>query len=92
MSQIRMHLNNLYQNFYVPVPGNIDTQVKIMEDFRLTSREAEIAKLLIRGFTPMQISEKLFISYLTVKKHLANIHVKLKVSTRQELLVKLLGS
>ena len=93
MSQTRMHLDNLYQNFYVPIPGINDTvKNKIMDDSRLTSREAEIAKLLTQGVTPMHISEKLFISSTTVKKHLANIHTKLNVSTRQELLVKLLAS
>jgi DNA-binding CsgD family transcriptional regulator len=92
MSQIRAHLDNLYQNFYVPVPGGNDTMKnKIMEDSRLTSREAEIAELLTRGVTPVHISEKLYISTTTVKKHIANIHGKLNVSTRQELIVKLLG-
>jgi DNA-binding NarL/FixJ family response regulator len=92
MSQIRAHLDNLYQNFYVPVPGSNDTaKNKIMEDSRLTSREVEIAELLTRGVTPVYISEKLYISTTTVKKHIANIHGKLNVSTRQELIVKLLG-
>ena len=92
MRLIRSHLDNLYQNLYVMPPnsnGNMNN--KIMIDSPLTSRESEIAELLKRGVTPIHISEKLCISNTTVHKHITNIHAKLNVSTRQELIVKLLS-
>jgi len=85
MKYIRPHLDNLYQNFYVMIPG----ENNIKKDIPLTSRESEIAGLLKQGVTPARISEKLCISITTVKKHIANMHSKLNVSNRQELLVKL---
>ena len=58
----------------------------------LTTREAEIAAFLVKGVTPPNISRELCISITTVNKHIANMHAKLNVSTRQELIVKLLNS
>jgi DNA-binding CsgD family transcriptional regulator len=90
MAQIRPYLDNFYQNFYVPVPDNHDNMNgSFLEDLSLTVREIEIAELLKQGVTPANISERLCVSSTTVKKHLANIHAKLNVSTRQELIVKL---
>jgi len=92
VSHVWKHLNNLHQNFYVEIEaGKENVSNKLMEEYPLTAREAEIAELMRRGVTPAHISEKLYISPTTVKKHLANIHTKLGVSTRQELVVKLLN-
>ncbi|MDR1248805.1 MAG: helix-turn-helix transcriptional regulator, partial [Treponema sp.] len=90
MSQIRPYLDNLYQNFYVRIPDNHDRMNGgFLEDLPLSAREIEIAELLKQGIIPANISERLFVSGTTVKKHIANIHAKLNVSTRQELIVKL---
>lgn len=92
MHYIRSHLDNLYQNFYVTPPGNYENVGrKIFEDAPLTAREAEVAELLMQGVIPIHISQKLCISITTVNKHIANMHAKLNVSTRQELIVKLLS-
>lgn len=93
MSQIRPHLDNLHKNFYVETPINKNNiHSDIYTDLPLTSREIEIAELLIGGVLPANISSKLFISITTVNKHIANIHRKLNVSTRQELIIKLLNN
>jgi DNA-binding CsgD family transcriptional regulator len=93
MSQIRPHLDNLHQNLYAPVPGSRgNMNGTSLENLPLTARETEIAALLKQGVTPPNISERLFISRTTVKKHLANIHAKLNVSTRQELMAKLFAA
>ncbi|MEU9499985.1 response regulator transcription factor [Streptomyces sp. NPDC048196] len=48
----------------------------------LTSREAEIARLVAEGLTNAEIAARLFISAGTAKTHIANIHAKLKVRNR----------
>lgn len=56
------------------------------QNFQLTKREFEILENLASGSTHMQISEKLFISAQTVRKHIENIYQKLQVHTRAEAL------
>lgn len=85
------HLNNLYCNFYVPTTESVEFLSFIQEDQPLTNREGEIAELLSRGVSPLNIAEKLCISRTTVYKHISHIHEKLNVTNRQELVVKILN-
>jgi DNA-binding NarL/FixJ family response regulator len=48
----------------------------------LTNREEEVLKLVATGATNREISQRLFISELTVKMHLASIFRKLQVNDR----------
>lgn len=50
----------------------------------LTSRERQILSMLASGFTYQKISEGLFISIETVKRHCHNIYKKLGVKNRTE--------
>ncbi|MDR1933854.1 MAG: helix-turn-helix transcriptional regulator [Spirochaetales bacterium] len=87
IANIRPHLNNLFKNFFYNSPGSeVNTGGTIPG---LTARESEIALLLCKGFAPVLIGKQLCISLETVYKHIAHIHAKMKVSTQQELLVKL---
>ena len=52
---------------------------------RLTSREAEIARLARDGFTNPQIGARLFLSPRTVEYHLHKVFAKLGISSRAEL-------
>lgn len=88
MKIIRPHLDNLLQNLYVNLQ---ETDPGTKDRFLLTRREQEIAVLLAKGVTPQNISERLSISYTTVKKHIAHMHEKLGVSTRQELIIRLMN-
>lgn len=91
LSVIQPHLDNLHENLFVLVqPDTYITSTSIQNE--LTKREMDIAELLVRGLTPKKISGKLCISKTTVYRHLANIHKKLNVSNRQELLLKLIES
>lgn len=51
----------------------------------LTTRELEILKLIVKGFTSQQIADSLFISYFTVGKHRKNILEKLGQKNTAEL-------
>jgi DNA-binding NarL/FixJ family response regulator len=55
-------------------------------DLGLTNRETEILKELASGATYNAIGEKLFISPLTVRKHVANLYDKLHVSNRMQII------
>lgn len=80
------HLNQLFQNLCrVPEQASSNPPPQQL----LTRRESEIALLLVKGITPVEISKRLCISFGTVNKHLANMHRKLHVTTRQELIVHL---
>lgn len=52
----------------------------------LTDREEEVAQFILRGHTNKEISELLFISESTVKKHINNMFRKLKIKNRWELI------
>ncbi len=55
---------------------------KAAEDFALSVREKEIAKLLYEGKNNNEIAEALFLSTNTVKVHASNLYKKLGVSNR----------
>jgi DNA-binding NarL/FixJ family response regulator len=51
----------------------------------LSSRERQVARLAVEGFTAREIGEQLFISRRTVETHLANVYAKLGVRSKIEL-------
>ncbi|HEX9060067.1 MAG TPA: helix-turn-helix transcriptional regulator [Clostridia bacterium] len=57
-----------------------------LSGFYLTSREKEIAKLLLQGMSASEISKKLQISLNTVKCHISSIYKKVGVKSRYELI------
>ena len=89
MGIINEHLSSCFHNRF---PNGIkrnnendytDTMVHL---YGLTPREAEIVELIYEGMAGREISEKLFISENTVKKHTYNIFKKMKVSNRAQLM------
>lgn len=52
----------------------------------LSTREQEIVRLTILGFTNIEIAEKLFISSKTVENHKANIMHKLNLKSKADLI------
>ena len=54
----------------------------------LTARESEVLKLLLDGASNREIARELVLSLNTVKKHVLNIHRKLKVRSRVQLIAK----
>ena len=58
----------------------------------LTDREHEVLDLLAQGMTNKEISESLFISANTVKRHLKAIFEKLDIHTRSAAAAKAIGA
>jgi NarL family two-component system response regulator LiaR len=56
--------------------------------FQLTPREAELLRLVGKGYTSVGIADQLSLSPETVKKHISNIFKKLHVKNRVEALNK----
>lgn len=52
---------------------------------RLTPREREVVKLIARGYTYRETSDRLFITVKTLEKHMSSIFGKLSVASRHEL-------
>lgn len=91
MKVLRPNLDNLHQNFYAfSEPTDISESFQAPQVEILSKREKQIADLLLQGVTPKNISKILYISPTTVNKHLSNMHSKLGVASRQELLVALM--
>lgn len=57
-------------------------KVDSVSEHRLTPRQAEVLRLLARGWTDAQIADELFLSRRTVHAHLREIFRKLGVSHR----------
>lgn len=57
---------------------------QVQQEFELSPREAEVLSLMARGRTGPYISETLFISQNTTKKHIQHIYRKLDIHSNQE--------
>ncbi|MDW3652479.1 MAG: 7TM diverse intracellular signaling domain-containing protein [Bacteroidia bacterium] len=77
----------------VQLHGNTDVELPLerinlyLED-ALSNREMEVLELLISGKKNKEISEALFISENTIKKHVSSIYRKLEVKNRAQLSTK----
>jgi two-component system response regulator NreC len=58
---------------------------RALTDGRLTAREVEVLRLIGLGHTNVEIARKLEVSARTIETHRANIHEKLGLRTRAEL-------
>jgi|GEM_PF-4243400 len=56
----------------------------------LTARETEIARLIVEGKSNSEIAERLFISTKTVESHLSNIFRKMDVTSRVQIVSRIL--
>lgn len=67
---------------------NSKLQQENSEDYKLTKRELEVLEQIAKGLSYDQISNNLFISYGTAKKHVENIYAKMKVHNKIEAIEK----
>jgi len=66
--------------------GNNHSEDYFLKTFRLTAREVEVLRLIRKGKTSQEISEKPHISLMTVETHRKNMCTKLDLTGKNELL------
>lgn len=71
--------------------SNLLNYEKIMQRFKLTRRESEIVAAVFQGQRNSEIAACLYISEITVKKHLQNICAKLNVKNRTAIINTILA-
>ncbi|MCB2227778.1 MAG: helix-turn-helix transcriptional regulator [Desulfarculaceae bacterium] len=64
----------------------------LQKELHLSRREIEVVELVFLGLKNAEIAEKLFVSEVTVKKHLQNIYEKVGVNNRTTLVNRILAS
>ncbi len=67
------------------VAGRLTSLRQTLTHGRLTPRESEVLRLIALGHTNVEIARKLTVSARTIETHRANIHRKLGLRTRAEL-------
>ena len=69
-----------------PTTNDIETRLLLMgKHYDLTRREVDIARLLIRDLSKVQIGEALCLSESTIRTHARNLYAKLDVHSREQL-------
>ncbi|SEW54201.1 response regulator transcription factor [Chitinophaga arvensicola] len=69
---------------------NRDPMAHIKE--KLTRREYELVALLKEGYSYKEMAARLFVTVFTVNQHLKKVYAKLNVSTKSELISKILSN
>ena len=67
------------------IAKRLDALHRSLTDDALSPREVEVLRLIALGHTSVEIARKLHLSPRTVETHRANIHRKLNLATRAEL-------
>ncbi len=70
-------------------PKSVD-QNGLKENYRLTEREMEIVLQVYQGLSNAEIAKKLYVSEITIKKHIQNIFQKVGVKSRTTLIHRIL--
>lgn len=68
----------------------LDAYVEDVAEDKLSTREVEVVRLLLRGCTTSEVADKLGVTPSTAKFHVANVFRKLGVQSRSELLRRFL--
>jgi DNA-binding CsgD family transcriptional regulator len=61
----------------------------LMSAYGLTQREQQLTRLILQGFSTIEIADRLVISVHTVQSHLRNVFTKTGVRTRRDLVTKI---
>jgi DNA-binding CsgD family transcriptional regulator len=84
---------SLDEHAHVVAPELADADLSGLENrYGISPRECEIISLMIRGKSNREITEALFISQETVKKHIYNVYRKIGVKNRVQLVNAVLES
>lgn len=69
----------------ISATGELTGDCDLAKDYSLTIRECEVISMWYKGYSDVEICEKLFISKNTLKKHISNIYGKTGINNRIEL-------
>ena len=73
------------------LPGeSILTQAEwdeVVKSFALSTRQAQIAHMIMQGCTDRQIAEELGIAHATVRTHLKQVFARARVADRNEMIL-----
>lgn len=87
-------LHNILKSLFAMKDMGEKSKSKKLEDFcieySLTTRQREIIELIIEGYSNKEIGSKLNITEGTVKTHIYNIFKKIDISSRNQLLKKIM--
>ncbi len=84
----KAQLNVVINNQHIGETPILDAEpVKFVSPI-LSTREKEVANLLLEGLPNLEIAKKLFVTEITVKKHISSIYNKLLVNSRAEFISK----
>lgn len=61
-------------------------EAELFEQYNISPREQDIVRLIIQGYSNMQIAENLSITVSTVKKHITRVYQKMELKSRYELI------
>ncbi len=75
---------NIKKDTIIEVEGPIEINATKIEELGLSEREMEVLQLISKGYSNVEIGEKLFISESTIKTHVSNLFVKLDVKRRTQ--------
>jgi len=86
-AKLQRYLNKMVESF-----GLSEHSVGRTNDLpMLSARENEVARLLVQGYMNQEIAASLYVSEITVKKHLSAIYRKLGIKNRTQLVNRLLN-
>jgi len=59
-----------------------------VENLNLSTREFQVLKLIVKGYSNSDIAEELFLSISTIKTHVSNLYSKMNVKNRFQAMAK----
>lgn len=83
--------NDLHLLLIIERASREDVVRSALASYPLTPREAEVATLVLRGYSNRRIADSLVLAEYTVEDHLKRIFAKVGVSSRSALSSKILG-
>lgn len=87
------YLYTSFENLFNKIPDDKNVDAKLIvfcAKYSLTGRQREIIKLIIDGYSNKEISNKLNITEGTVKTHVHNIFQKTEITSRNQILKKIM--
>ena len=73
------------------IPKKTTADQQFLDNYNLSPRETEVLELILKGYSNKKIGEKLFISFTTARTHVSHIFEKTSVSSRMELVSKVMN-